>query len=166
MGRADVDGERTASRSAHHRRHSGVRRQGLVARALWISLGSLSLGLGIIGIVLPLMPTTPFLLLAAYCFDRGSPRLHRWLLGNRYLGGFIRDYVEGRGIPMRTKAVAIATLWVTMLLTIVLVLGDPGDNVGSVPIWLVDSFLLVIAAGVTLHLVTLPTAPARPRRIV
>jgi uncharacterized protein len=73
--------------------------RGKLVRAVLIATGSLSVGLGVVGIVLPLLPTTPFLLLAAACYLRSSRRLHRWLLGNRVVGGYIRRYLDGKGRP-------------------------------------------------------------------
>lgn len=75
-------------------------------RWIYLSLGWLALGLGIAGIFLPLLPTTPFLLLAAFAFSRGSPRLHAWLLGHRHFGPVIRDWQERRAIPLRAKLLA------------------------------------------------------------
>jgi uncharacterized membrane protein YbaN (DUF454 family) len=118
-----------------------------VVRALWIIAGSISLGLGIIGIVLPVLPTTPFLLLSAYCYDRGSERLHEWLMNNRVFGEYIRNYSEGRGIPMRAKVTAIVSLWVMI-----------GVSAYFFMPWIeVRLILLIIAIGVTVHLVRLPT---------
>jgi len=105
------------------------------------------LGLGIIGIVLPVLPTTPFLLLTAYCYDRGSERLHEWLMNNRVFGGYIRNYSEGRGIPLRAKITAISALWVTMGISAYLFMPWP---------W-VRILLIIIAAVVTIHLIRLPT---------
>jgi uncharacterized membrane protein YbaN (DUF454 family) len=82
------------------------RPQGLTA-ALWLALGWLSLGLGILGLLLPLLPTTPFVLLAAWCFAKGSPRWHSWLLASPYLGPQLRLWQEHRGIAPRVKNRAI-----------------------------------------------------------
>lgn len=82
------------------------RQQGLTA-TLWLAFGWLSLGLGILGLLLPLLPTTPFVLLAAWCFAKGSPRWHRWLLANPYLGPQLRLWKKHRGIAPRVKSRAI-----------------------------------------------------------
>jgi uncharacterized membrane protein YbaN (DUF454 family) len=74
---------------------------------LFLVAGLLSLGVGIVGIVVPLVPTTPLVLLAAYCFARSSERLHRWLMNHRSLGRYIQDFESGRGIPRRAKVAAI-----------------------------------------------------------
>jgi uncharacterized protein len=80
-------------------------------RGVLVVLGTLSLVLGIIGIFLPLLPTTPFLLLASACYLRGSERMHRWLLNQGRLGAYIRRYEEGRGIPLRAKVLAMLMMW-------------------------------------------------------
>jgi uncharacterized membrane protein YbaN (DUF454 family) len=89
-----------------------------IARLVLNIIGSLSLGLAILGIFLPLLPTTPFLLLASACYLRGSERLHRWLMNNRVLGEYIRNFQERRGIPLRAKVVTIALLWASVLFSI------------------------------------------------
>jgi uncharacterized protein len=75
-------------------------------RALWLLAGVVSLALGIVGIVLPLLPTTPFVLLAAACFSRGSVRCERWLLAHRTFGPLVRDWREHRAIPRRARQLA------------------------------------------------------------
>jgi uncharacterized protein len=114
---------------------------------LWVAAGTLFVVLGVLGIFLPLLPTTPFLLLAAYCYARSSPRMLHWLLTNRWFGAYIRNYREGRGIPLREKIIALTTLWLTIGYTALY----------AVPIWWVRLLLLVIALGVTTHLLRVKT---------
>ncbi len=90
-------------------------------RWLLIVIGTTSVGVGIVGIFLPLLPTTPFLLIAAACYVRSSPRLHDWLLTNRWTGKYIQNFREGRGMPLRAKVTVIALLWATLLLSAYLV---------------------------------------------
>jgi uncharacterized membrane protein YbaN (DUF454 family) len=116
-------------------------------RALLIVCGTLSVALGVIGIFLPLLPTTVFLLLAAACYARSSERFYLRLINNRWLGGYIRNQREGRGMRRRDKIVSVALLWI---------------GIGATMIWTVDAWwlrllLAAIAIGVTLHLVKLPT---------
>ena len=73
--------------------------------------GVLALLLGVLGLFLPLLPTTPFLLLASACFARGSTRLHRWLLHHRVFGVYLRNVEAGNGIPLKAKIVALAMMW-------------------------------------------------------
>jgi uncharacterized membrane protein YbaN (DUF454 family) len=77
-------------------------------------VGWLSVALGVIGIFLPILPTTPFLLLAAACFARSSPRFYNWLVNHPKLGPWIRDFLEGRGIPLKGKVYAISTMWISI----------------------------------------------------
>jgi uncharacterized membrane protein YbaN (DUF454 family) len=109
-------------------------------------VGMLALALGIAGLFLPLVPTTPFLLLASACFMRGSERMHRWLLGNRILGKVIRDYEEKRAVPRRAKIAGIFLLWASMSISIYLV----------PPVWL-KLMLAAIGAAVTIYLWRLRT---------
>ena len=117
-------------------------------RALLIVAGTFSLALGAIGIFLPILPTTPFLLLSAACYLRSSQRMHKWLLGNRWFGEYIRNYQEGRGIPFKTKIVALAFLWAAIIYSAFIALDE---------VLIAQVALLLIALGVTVHLVRLPT---------
>ena len=87
-------------------------------RALLVVAGSLCLGLAVLGLFLPLLPTTPFLLLASACYVRSSERLHGWLMGNRLLGGYIRNFKERRGIPLRAKVTTVALIWLPLLYSV------------------------------------------------
>ena len=118
-----------------------------IVRWLWIIAGSISLALGIIGIFLPLLPTTPFLLLTAACYARGSERLHNWLLNNKLFGKYIRNYREGKGIPARSKVLALTLLWLTIGFSIFYV----------IPILIVQIILLAIATLVSIYIISLPT---------
>ena len=116
-------------------------------RALLLVGGTISLGLGIIGIALPLLPTTPFLLLAAACYSRSSEKFYLWLMNNRVFGSYIRNYREGKGIPIKVKISAVLFLWATILLSVFLV----------VDILYVRIALVVIAFLVSMHILKLPT---------
>ena len=86
-----------------------------------VIIGSISVALGFLGLFLPLLPTTPFLLLASACFARGSDRMHRWLLNHGVFGAYLRSFEEGKGIPLRGKISAIAMLWLSMAVSISMV---------------------------------------------
>lgn len=77
---------------------------------LLLAVGTLFLAMGIVGIALPLLPATPFLLLAAACYARGSERFYRWLMNNRVFGSYIRSYREGKGIRLRVKVMVLCLL--------------------------------------------------------
>lgn len=126
-----------------------------LARAGWVALGSAFVGLGALGVVLPGLPTTPFLLLAAACFVRGSRRLYERLLAHRVFGPLIRDYREGRGVPRRVKVLSIGTMWVFVLFAL-----GPGLPAGLV---VVRGAVAVAALIGTLVLLRLPTRRAEPQ---
>ena len=84
-------------------------------KTVCIILGTVSLALGIIGIFLPLLPTTPFLLLTAALYFRGSPRLYQWLLNHKCLGPYIRSFRENKAIPLRAKIISLLLMWGTMV---------------------------------------------------
>ena len=86
-------------------------------KALLTLAGGIAIGLGLLGVVLPGLPTTPFVLLAAACFARASPRLHRWLTTHRYLGPMVRDWEANRSLPLRVKWIAITMMGTMVLLS-------------------------------------------------
>lgn len=87
------------------------------ARYLYIVAGFISLALGIIGVVTPVLPTTPFILLSGYCFARGSERFHLWIMGHKYFGPMIRAFRDEKRIPLKAKILATAMIVVTMTTT-------------------------------------------------
>jgi len=116
-------------------------------KGLLILAGALSMGLAVAGIFLPVLPTTPFLLLAAACFMRSSDRLYRWLITHRWFGPYIRNYREHGAITRHSKAMALLLLWGTLCYSIMWV-------VRALPLRVL---LLVIGAGVTVHVLSLRT---------
>ena len=111
-------------------------------RRLLIGAGTLSTGLGIIGVFIPILPTTPFLLLAAACYMRSSERSYQWLINNRIFGAYVRNYIEGKGMPIRTKIFTILLLWLAIGLSIAF-------GVQNIVIRIV---LICLAIGVTAHI--------------
>ena len=111
-------------------------------RILYFTAGTICLILGIIGIFFPILPTTPFLLLTAGCYARSSEKAYNWLLNNRLFGQYIRNYKEGKGMPLKIKIFTISMLWITIIISIVIM---------SL-IW-VKVLLLIIAIAVTTHIV-------------
>jgi uncharacterized membrane protein YbaN (DUF454 family) len=125
-------------------------------RALLIAAGTISLVLGAIGIFIPLLPATPFLLLSAACYMRSSERMHNWLMNNRWFGRYIKNYQEGRGIPLKTKVLAISLLWLTIFYSACFIVHE---------ILLAQVALLVIAVGVSIHLIRTPTFQSQPQKL-
>lgn len=116
-------------------------------KIVFIIIGSIAFALGIIGIFLPLLPTTPLLLLAVALYFRSSPRLYEWLLNHPYFGRYIRNFRESRAIPLHAKIVSISLLWLTMGYCIVAVVE---------PLWL-RIVLGVLAVAITIHILSFKT---------
>ncbi len=112
-----------------------------------IAAGTISVGLGLMGIFLPVLPTTPFLLLAAACYVHSSPKFYRWLVTNKLFGKYISNYQEKKAIPLKVKITALILLWTTILLSVFLVFDH----------WSIRLLLLLIASAVTLHILSLKT---------
>lgn len=116
---------------------------------IFVALASISIGLGTLGIFLPLLPTTPFLLLAAYLYMNSSYKRLRWLLNNKYLGPYIHSYLSKEGIPLRLKIRTIILLWFTLGATILFAT----DKIH------VRLILIAVGIGVTTHLLVKKTKP-------
>ena len=109
--------------------------------------GVVAVALGVVGVFLPVLPTTPFLLLAAACFVRSSPRLYAWLIHHKWFGAHIRHYREYRAVSLTAKITALLMLWGVIGASILV----------AVPAWGARLLLGAIAVGVTLHLLHLRT---------
>ncbi|MEM1152381.1 MAG: YbaN family protein [Pseudomonadota bacterium] len=118
-------------------------------RWLWIAFGLFSVGAGLVGVVLPLVPTTPFLLLAAYAFARSSPRLHAWLMGHKRFGPMIRNWNEHGAINKPTKIVSVSVMAAMPPLSLVL----------GAPTWTVAAQVVVLSLSAAFIL----TRPSGPR---
>ena len=112
-----------------------------------IITGTFFVGLGVLGIFLPLFPTTPFLLLAAACYARSSRKFYDWLLNNKWFGNYIKNYRARKGVPLKVKVLSISFLWITIGYSVVFV----------VHIFLVRIILILIAMGVTTHILSMKT---------
>ncbi|MBI3195579.1 MAG: YbaN family protein [Ignavibacteriae bacterium] len=108
----------------------------------FLTAGSLSVLLGVIGIVVPLLPTVPFLLLAAYLYAKGSERFYLWLIHHKWLGTILTNYKEGKGIPIRIRIYSVVFLWVTIGASIVFLIEDTAAKI----------IMLLVASGITLRL--------------
>lgn len=114
---------------------------------LLILAGSISVLLGIIGIFVPILPTTPFLLLAAACYIRSSDKFYSWLINNRWLGKYIQDYREKRGMKLSSKVLSISMLSVSIMYAVIY----------ATDILILRIVLLLIAVSVTYHLISIKT---------
>lgn len=90
-------------------------------KLLLFILAWISIVLGVVGIFLPIMPTTPFILLAGFCFARSSPRFHSWLLNHRFFGPIVDSFESGKGISRKVRFRAVAALWFSIVVSIVIV---------------------------------------------
>ncbi len=113
---------------------------------VFVIFGTLALLLGLLGVFLPILPTTPFVLLAAFMYLHGSKRLHQWLITHPVFGIYISDYFQKGGIRRTAKKQAYLFLWASLLVSIVWI-----DS------WLIRGLLLIIGAGVTWHLAAIKT---------
>ncbi|MCK5566884.1 MAG: YbaN family protein [Actinomycetia bacterium] len=111
-------------------------------KILLIATGTILIGISIIGIFLPILPTTPFLLLAAALYAKSSKRFYGWLINNRVLGRYIKNYREGKGIPLKVKIIAISILWITIGYSAIF----------AIDILWVRILLVIIAIGTTIHI--------------
>ena len=121
-------------------------------RGVFLALGTLALVLGVIGIFLPLLPTTPFVLLAAACYARGSRRFHEWLLAQRTFGPIVHEWERHRSIPYRTKVTAVVLMSLTLGTSIVFFVK---------PMWLKVA-LAVMGVGLAVWMYRMPSRD-RPR---
>ena len=122
-------------------------------RRLLLIAGTLFTAIGIIGIFVPILPTTPFLLLAAACYIRSSQRFYDWLLNNRFFGVYLKNYIEGKGMPRGVKVFTVILLWTTIALSMWLA----AQGV------VVRAILALVAIGVTTHIILIKTIKGEGR---
>ncbi len=114
---------------------------------LLITAGIISVFLAFLGIFLPILPTTPFLLLAAFLFSKSSDKFYNWLINNKFFGSFIKNYRDGKGVSRQAKFISLTSLWLVMGSTIIY----------AIHIIYIKILLLLIAIAVTVHLFKIPT---------
>ncbi len=119
----------------------------MLAKPLLFVAGIASLSAGVVGVFLPILPTTPFLLLAAACFLRSSRRLYTWITRQKILGPYIENWTRYRAITLPAKIASIAVLWAVLVSTILFALSSPFMRV----------LLVLVGIGVTVHLLFLKT---------
>ena len=118
-------------------------------RVLWLALGLLFTVVGLIGLIVPGLPTTPLMIVAAACFFRSSKRLFNWVLSNKYFGNYVKDFREGRGMPRKAKFIALGFIW--LFVSISVFVGIP-DHLVYVKI-----LTLLAACTGTGVIITIPT---------
>lgn len=119
-----------------------------VYRYLYLFSGFLLVAIGVLGIFLPVLPTTIFLILASACFMKSSPKANDWLKNHKLLGAYLRNYQDKTGLTIRAKVIHIAVLWIGILSSALIFTHDPAIRI----------LLLLIALGVTIHLVMVKIA--------
>lgn len=119
----------------------------LAVKALLISIGTLSIILGVIGIVIPLLPTTPLILLGAACYIKSSEKLYQKLIKNKWLGGYIKDFREKNGISRKNKIISITMMWLSICCTLLFI------DVS----FLIRSMLIIIAVTVSAYILSFDT---------
>ena len=112
-------------------------------KILLIVAGTFFIGVGIVGIFIPILPTTPFLLISAALYARSSKRFYNWLINNKIFGRYIKNYREGKEIPLKVKIITIAILWITIGCSAIF----------AIDIFWVRVILVIIAIGVTIHII-------------
>ncbi|KZX11152.1 inner membrane protein YbaN [Methanobrevibacter filiformis] len=117
-----------------------------IKRSLFLTVGSVSLSLGVIGIVIPVLPTTPFILISAFCFANSSKRAEKWLLSNKYFRIYIENYRNKTGIPKSLKIQSISFLWIMLILSMLIT-----RNI------LIAIVLVIVGICVTIHLYIMKT---------
>ena len=120
-------------------------KQGIM-KIVFISIGMISLVLGIIGIFLPVLPTTPFVLLSAYLFGRSSEKFHRYLYNHKVFGQIVRDFQDKKAIRRKNKIIALITMWVVILSSVIFFM----------PFWWAKVIVIGIGAGTSIYLIRFP----------
>lgn len=121
--------------------------KGIAMKKILTMAGSFFVFLGILGIFLPVFPTVPFLVLALICYSKGSKRHYNWLISNRIFGKYIKDYKEGKGVPLYGKILGIFALWISITFSSTIVLTN---NILRI-------ILILIGIGVTMYILRLKT---------
>lgn len=122
-------------------------------RWLLIAMGFASVGIGLIGTVVPGLPTTIFMIIAALCFGRASDRWYRWLMTRKFVGKHFHSMMQGRGLPMRVKLIAVAACWIMLFVLALFMVKSTGGRIGL-------AVTALIQAAVVLRLPTLVEEPA------
>ncbi len=102
-----------------------------ISRFFWFFCGFVSMVVGLIGIPVPGLPTTPLMILAAACFAKSSQRFYDWIINNRLFGHHVKNYREGNGIPQKSKPIILGTLWVFVLFAVIIAIPDSAPPISK-----------------------------------
>lgn len=115
-------------------------------RSIFFSLGAIFVGIGAVGVALPVLPTTPFILIAAFCFGKSSKKAEKWISNNRHFGSYIENYKNKKGVPIEVKRDSLIFLWFMLIISMIII---------NKPIMMV--ILAIIGICVTSHILLLKT---------
>ena len=121
----------------------------IFSRIFWFSLGFIVMVIGLIGIVIPGLPTTPLMILAAACFAKSSQRFYDWIIGNKLFGHHVKNYREGKGIPKKSNPVILGTMWTFVLFAVLIAIPDSAPPISKIS-------TLVLAVIGTLFILRIP----------
>jgi len=116
-------------------------------RLFFLSVGSTLLGIGVIGIIIPVLPTTPFILASAFFYGKSSKRLDNWISNSPYFGSYIENYKTKNGVPLNVKLTSIGFLWLTLVVSAFLFYNT----------WYIPLILIIVGMAVTLHIALIKT---------
>ena len=129
--------------------HEAKLSENKLSRVFWFSLGVIFTGIGLIGIVVPGLPTTPLMILAAACFAKSSQRFYDWIINNRMFGEHVKNYREGNGIPKRSKPVILGTMWAFVLFAVFIAIPDSAPEISR-------NATVILAVIGTIFILTIP----------
>ena len=119
-------------------------------RGLWFVIGLISMIVGLVGIPVPGLPTTPLMILAAACFAKSSQRFYDWIINNKMFGEHVKNYREGNGIPKRSKPIILGTMWIFVLFAVLIAIPDDAPDISK-------STTLLLAAVGTIFILRIPS---------
>ena len=120
-----------------------------LSRTFWLLLGIIVATIGLIGIVVPGLPTTPLMILAAACFAKSSQKFYDWIINNRLFGHHVKNYREGKGIPKKSKPIILTTLWIFVLFAVLIAIPDSAPQISKIT-------TLVLAVIGTIVIIRIP----------
>ena len=119
------------------------------SRIIWFILGFTVMCIGLVGIVVPGLPTTPLMILAAACFAKSSQKFYDWIINNKMFGHHVKNYREGKGIPKKSKPIILGTMWTFVLFAVLIAIPDSAPDVSRIA-------TLVLAVIGTIFILRIP----------